>query len=96
MKKLTTIKANDLSNVTGGDSTAAAAATSGTPGGANTMNGQLGVQVPLGKSGQSINVGGTLGESTTNYTQCLRTVAGLPGATADMIKSTCGLPPSGN
>jgi hypothetical protein len=90
MKQPTTIKANQLSHVTGGDSTSA------TPGGANTANGQLGVQVPLGKSGQSINVGGTFGESTTNYTQCLRTVAGLPGASADTIKSACGLPPSGN
>jgi len=79
MTKLKTIEQSSLSTITGG--------------GTNTVQAQLGVQVPV-KGRQQVNVGGSLSSSQTDYAACLQAVGALPGVTPQAMRETCGLPPS--
>lgn len=59
-------------------------------GGQNTTQLQLGVQVPTQRGPINVGVNGNNAES--DYARCVRTVAGLPGATPSSLKDACGLP----
>ncbi len=61
-----------------------------TGGGTSTSDTRVGLQVP--KLG-NINLGISDARSTTDYTNCLKTVKSMRGTPKD-ARETCGLPPS--